>query len=164
MSPAPRLSAGRQAVAPLTPVTEEATSSPHTGTSSGRTSRTEMQLALPDYQPTPSTTQTAMIIEALMNCNVEIPARSCCWFHGSLQSLKRRCDELSAKPCGSWNILSIPIRAQCPNCGALNREEDSQSTSEDCDRVCYFCNGDLPKLDVGGLAEEYDIDSAALEL
>jgi hypothetical protein len=167
-SPAPRFSAGQQAIAPLTPVLEEASGSPgkrlHTGTSSGRASRTEMQLALPDYQPIPSTTQTAMIVEVLMNCNIEIPSRSCCWFHGSLQSLKRQCDELSAKPCGSWNILSIPIRAQCPNCGVLNRDEDSQSASEDCSRACYFCGADIPKLDVDGLAEEDDTSPAVVGL
>ena len=90
----------------------------------------QVQLAHPEYKPTPLSTQTLSLLYLMTQWNVSMPKNACCWLHGALHCLDTMRNELSRRPCKMLpeNMFS----GQCDNCGLLKM--DGQSS-------CEFCEG-----------------------
>ncbi|CAK0827904.1 unnamed protein product [Prorocentrum cordatum] len=86
------------------------------------------QLANPQYQPTPLSTQVLTLSYLLMQWNVPMPKGICCWLHGSLVTLDKVRNELGRRPC-SMRQCGIHC-GQCDTCGLLLMQGMS---------VCEFC-------------------------
>jgi len=88
------------------------------------------QLAHPQYQPTPLSTQVLTLSYLLMQWNVPVPNGACCWLHGALATFDRLRNELGRRPCCARQ--RDVFCGQCGSCGLLLLQGMS---------VCEFCEG-----------------------
>ncbi|CAK0887521.1 unnamed protein product [Prorocentrum cordatum] len=89
----------------------------------------QVQLAFPEYRPTPLSTQTLTLVLLMSQWNVPMPKGACCWLHNALRSLDRVRDVIGQRPCA--RPLGTMICAQCGDCGLLS--VDGRSSCDFCD-------------------------------
>ena len=96
---------------------------------------------------TPDSTVLAMVLEVLVSCNLEMPAGSCCPFHGCLEALVKVCVGLRSRGCKSDWLAEDLVCGQCSACGALIPESRASSWQQSsAGHQCTFCNAALSNL------------------
>ncbi|CAK0843919.1 unnamed protein product [Prorocentrum cordatum] len=102
------------------------------------------QLAHPEFEPTPLTTQILTLTLLLYQWNVSSPDSPCCWLHSALHSLDRMRAELRCRPCSAKGPM---LRGQCRSCGLLLLEGQA---------VCEFCEcpGSCVAVDAAARSED----------
>lgn len=107
------------------------------------------------YPLTPDSTVLAMVLEVLVSCNLEMPAGSCCPFHGCLEALVKVCVGLRSRGCKSDWLAEDLVCGQCSACGALFPEDGASSWQQSSAGIlnnrsavhqCTFCNAVLNSL------------------
>jgi len=111
------------------------------GSSDPRSSRN----TLPGYARTPDSTAILVFLDALLTLNLQIPAQSCCEFHGSVRAAAQLISSLIQKPCKHYSSVyneGSPVVGQCSDCGVLIRQGDRSSSALPPIVECHFCNHD----------------------
>jgi len=116
-----------------------------TATSISQTERTDtLTMPLSRYARTPDTTAILLLIETVVSLNLQIPAQSCCEFHGTVRSMEKLLLSLLHKPCKRWESFDSetgPIVGQCSQCGVLIRKNVRDSSRNTLPAIfeCFFC-------------------------
>ncbi|CAK0841284.1 unnamed protein product [Prorocentrum cordatum] len=106
----------------------------------------QVQVAFPEYRPTPLSTQTLTLALLLLQWNGPEAKGACCWLHGALRSLDRVRDEIGLGSCA--RPREAMVCAQCHSCGLL---VVNGRTS------CDFCDCPDSSGVVGGAAGSEDV-------
>jgi len=127
-----------------------------TATSISQTERADtLTMPMPRYARTPDHTAVLLLIETVVNLNLQIPAQSCCEFHGTVRSLEKLLHGLLHKPCRRWEALEKetgPIVGQCSQCGVMVRKNVQDSSSRNSLPAifeCPFCEHQSTPGDLG---------------
>ncbi|CAK0859106.1 unnamed protein product [Prorocentrum cordatum] len=103
---------------------------------------------LSGYDRTPDSTAILVLLDALLSLNLQIPAQSCCEFHGSVRTAAQLISSLlqnRGNPCKHQSSLcneGSPVIGQCSECGVLLRQGGGGGSSSALPPIveCNFCN------------------------